>query len=30
MDLLYKQLIAMQGQPILPDDFSMLQVKLVE
>jgi sigma-B regulation protein RsbU (phosphoserine phosphatase) len=30
MDLLYRQLITMHGHPILPDDFSMVQVKLVE
>ncbi len=30
MDLLYQKLVAMQGQPTLPDDFSMLQIKLVE
>jgi len=29
IDLLYRQLIGMHGHPILPDDFSMLQVKLI-
>ncbi|MFB3902224.1 MAG: SpoIIE family protein phosphatase [Acidobacteriota bacterium] len=30
MDLLYRQLVERHGQPTLPDDFSMLQVKLIE
>ncbi len=29
MDLLYRHLVAMYGHPTLPDDFSMLQVKLL-